>query len=98
MDAESADRLSDTEAFGLIFAPGFSNKKEISDVSGRGVGMDVVKTKIAQLNGTVEIESKLGEGTRLKIKVPLTLAIRTTLKVMMSGTAMTLPMAKVNDI
>lgn len=98
MDAESADRLSDTEAFGLIFAPGFSTKKEISDVSGRGVGMDVVKTKIAQLNGTVEIDSKLGEGTRLNIKVPLTLAIMPTLMVMLADQAFALPLANVQEI
>ena len=98
MDVESAERLSDTEAFGLIFAPGFSTKKEISDVSGRGVGMDVVKTKIAQLNGTVEIDSKLGEGTRLNIKVPLTLAIMPTLMVMLEEQAFALPLANVQEI
>ncbi|MGK0500429.1 MAG: two-component system chemotaxis sensor kinase CheA, partial [Oceanicoccus sp.] len=74
-DEDAAARLSDTDCFNIIFMPGFSTKTEISDVSGRGVGMDVVKTKIAQLNGSVEIHSKVGEGTRLEIKVPLTLAI-----------------------
>lgn len=98
MDVESAERLSDTEAFGLIFAPGFSTKKEISDVSGRGVGMDVVKTKIAQLNGTVEIDSKLGQGTRLNIKVPLTLAIMPTLMVTLADQAFALPLANVQEI
>src|SRR5690606_15604823 len=63
-DEDGANRLSDTEAYHLIFAPGFSTKKEISDVSGRGVGMDVVKTKITQLNGSVEIKSEMGKGTQ----------------------------------
>ncbi len=98
MDADSAQRLSDTEAFNLIFAPGFSTKKEISDVSGRGVGMDVVKTKITQLNGSVEIESTLGRGTRLNIKVPLTLAIMPTLMVMLGNQAFALPLASVQEI
>lgn len=98
MDAESAARLSDTDAFNLIFAPGFSTKKEISDVSGRGVGMDVVKTKITQLNGSVEIESTLGKGTRLNIKVPLTLAIMPTLMVMLEQQSFALPLASVQEI
>lgn len=97
-DEDAAARLSDTEAFGLIFAPGFSTKKEISDVSGRGVGMDVVKTKIAQLNGTVEIQSVLGQGTRLVIKVPLTLAIMPTLMIMLGRQTFALPLASVNEI
>lgn len=98
MDRDSANRLSDTEAFNLIFAPGFSTKKEISDVSGRGVGMDVVKTKITQLNGTIEIQSTKGEGTRLNIKVPLTLAIMPTLMVMLAEQAFALPLASVQEI
>src|SRR5690606_41862918 len=73
MDAEAAARLDDKDAFNLIFAPGFSTKTEISDVSGRGVGMDVVKTRIGQLHGTVEIDSQKGRGSRLSIRVPLTL-------------------------
>ncbi len=98
MDRDSANRLSDTEAFNLIFAPGFSTKKEISDVSGRGVDMDVVKTKISQLNGTIEIQSTKGEGTRLNIKVPLTLAIMPTLMVMLAEQAFALPLASVQEI
>src|SRR5690606_10713559 len=97
-DEDAAARLSDTEAFGLIFAPGFSTKKEISDMSGRGVGMDVVKTKIAQLNGTVEIQSTLGSGTRFVIKVPLTLAIMPTLMIMLGKQTFALPLASVNEI
>jgi len=98
MDQEAADRLSDTECFNLIFAPGFSTKAEISDVSGRGVGMDVVKTKISQLNGTIEIDSKMGVGTVISIKVPLTLAIMPTLMVMLGNQAFALPLVNVNEI
>ncbi|WP_027329215.1 chemotaxis protein CheA [Marinimicrobium agarilyticum] len=98
MDRDGANRLTDTEAFNLIFAPGFSTKKEISDVSGRGVGMDVVKTKITQLNGTIEIQSTKGKGTRLNIKVPLTLAIMPTLMVMLHKQAFALPLASVQEI
>lgn len=97
-DEDTANRLSDTEAFNLIFAPGFSTKKEISDVSGRGVGMDVVKTKISQLNGSVEIQSAIGKGTRLVIKVPLTLAIMPTLMIMLGQQTFALPLANVNEI
>lgn len=97
-DEDTANRLSDSEAYNLIFAPGFSTKKEISDVSGRGVGMDVVKTKIAQLNGTVEILSELGKGTRFVIKVPLTLAIMPTLMFMLGQQTFAFPLVSVNEI
>ncbi len=97
-DPDAAQRLSDTEAFNLIFAPGFSTKREISDVSGRGVGMDVVKTKITQLNGSIEIQSRLGEGTRMVIKVPLTLAIMPTLMIMLGEQTFALPLVSVNEI
>ena len=98
MDEETASRLSDTEAFNLIFAPGFSTKTEISDVSGRGVGMDVVKTQITQLNGSVEITSELGKGSQISIKVPLTLAIMPTLMVMLGNQPFSLPLASVSEI
>ncbi len=98
MDQESADRLSDKEAYNLIFAPGFSTKTEITDVSGRGVGMDVVKTKIAQLNGFIDIESKMGEGTVIRIKVPLTLAIMPTLMVTLQEQTFALPLVNVDEI
>jgi two-component system chemotaxis sensor kinase CheA len=97
-DEDTANRLSDTEAYNLIFAPGFSTKKEISDVSGRGVGMDVVKTKITQLNGTVEIKSELGKGSRIIIKVPLTLAIMPTLMFMLGQQTFAFPLVSVNEI
>lgn len=98
MDAEAADRLTDKECYALIFAPGFSTKEQISDVSGRGVGMDVVKTKISQLNGAVDIESAMGQGTQVAIKVPLTLAIMPTLMVMLEDQAFALPLVNVNEI
>jgi len=98
MDADSASRISDNEAYNLIFAPGFSTKKEISDISGRGVGMDVVKTAINQLNGSIYIDSALGKGTRIDIKVPLTLAILPTLMVGVSEQPFALPLASVNEI
>ena len=98
MEKDAADRLSDTECFNLILAPGFSTKTEISDVSGRGVGMDVVKTKISQLNGTINIESTKGQGSRIAIKVPLTLAIMPTLMVMLADQAFALPLVSVNEI
>ncbi|MEO2281091.1 chemotaxis protein CheA [Pseudoalteromonas pernae] len=98
IDHDQAARLSDTEAYNLIFAPGFSTKEEISDISGRGVGMDVVKTKISQLNGTINIESQLGVGTRLDIKVPLTLAILPTLMVIVGSQTFALPLAAVSEI
>ena len=98
LDADAAARLSDTEAYNLIFAPGFSTKEEISDISGRGVGMDVVKTKITQLNGSVEIDSELGRGTTLEIKVPLTLAILPTLMVVVGELIFALPLSTVNEI
>lgn len=97
-DEDAAQRLSDEEAFNIIFEPGFSTKKEISDVSGRGVGMDVVKTKINQLNGSIEIKSSMGEGSRITIKVPLTLAIMPTLMVMLEDQAFALPLVSVNEI
>ena len=98
LDVESAEKMSDKEAFSLIFAPGFSTKTEISEVSGRGVGMDVVKTKITQLNGTVDIDSEMGVGTILEIKVPLTLAILPTLMVVIGKQTFALPLAAVNEI
>ncbi len=98
MDAEAAARLDDHETYNLIFAAGFSTKDQISDVSGRGVGMDVVKTRIGQLNGTVEIDSELGKGSRLMIRVPLTLAIMPTLMVKLGAQPFALPLGSVSEI
>ena len=98
MDDETAARLEDKECYNLIFMPGFSTKTEISDVSGRGVGMDVVKTRITQMNGVVEIDSVEGVGSTIIIKVPLTLAIMPTLMVVLGGQAFALPLASVLEI
>ncbi|MEK1941365.1 MAG: chemotaxis protein CheA [Pseudomonas sp.] len=98
LDKDAADRLSEAECYNLIFAPGFSTKTEISDVSGRGVGMDVVKTKISQLNGIINIYSAKGQGTKIVIKVPLTLAIMPTLMVMLGNQAFAFPLVNVNEI
>lgn len=98
MDKETASRLEDKECFSLIFAAGFSTKEQISDISGRGVGMDVVKTRITQLNGHLDIDSELGKGTKLSIKVPLTLAILPTLMVKIGQHAFALPLSMVREI
>ncbi|MGY6277690.1 chemotaxis protein CheA [Methylomonas sp. MgM2] len=98
MDEETAARLDDKECYNLIFLPGFSTKVEISDVSGRGVGMDVVKTRITQMNGVVEIDSVEGKGSNIIIKVPLTLAIMPTLMVKLGRQAFALPLASVLEI
>lgn len=98
MDAEAAQRLDDKECYNLIFHPGFSTKKEISDISGRGVGMDVVKTRIAQMNGSVEVDSELGRGSIITVKLPLTLAILPTLMVILGTQPFALPLASVVEI
>jgi two-component system chemotaxis sensor kinase CheA len=98
MDEETAARLDDKECFNLIFMAGFSTKDEISDISGRGVGMDVVKTRITQLNGSLDIDSKIGKGTILTIKVPLTLAILPTLMIALGQRTFALPLSNVNEI
>ena len=98
MDEAAAQRLSDEEAYNLIFAPGFSTNTVITDISGRGVGMDVVKTNIAKLNGSVRVLSEVNKGTTIEIKVPLTLAILPTLMVQISGRTFALPLTSVSEI
>ncbi|WP_295399219.1 chemotaxis protein CheA [uncultured Thiocystis sp.] len=98
LEPTMAERLSDRDSFNLIFLAGLSTKDEISDVSGRGVGMDVVKTRIAQLNGTVEIDSEIGRGTKLLVKLPLTLAILPALMVILDGRRFAIPLASVSEI
>jgi len=98
MDEESAARMDDKDCYNLIFMPGFSTKSEISDISGRGVGMDVVKTRIAQMNGSVSIDSIKGKGSRITIKLPLTLAIMPTLMVKLNNQPFALPLANVVEI
>src|SRR5574344_1248417 len=98
MDESAADRLSDSDALNLIFAPGFSTNSEVTDISGRGVGMDVVKTNISKLNGIVHVISKYGKGTTIEIKVPLTLAILPTLMIAVSHRTFALPLTSVSEI
>jgi two-component system chemotaxis sensor kinase CheA len=97
MNEDAARNLSNTEAYNLTLAAGFSTKTEISDVSGRGVGMDVVKTRIAELNGNIEIDSSLGRGSVITIRLPLTLAILPTLMIRLNGHQFALPLSNVNE-
>ena len=90
-----ADAMSDKEAFGLIFKPGFSTAAKVTNVSGRGVGMDVVKTNIEKLNGIIDIESEVGKGTTMKLKIPLTLAIIQSLLVGAQEEFFAIPLASV---
>jgi two-component system chemotaxis sensor kinase CheA len=90
-----SETMSDEEVFQLIFAPGFSTAKEVTDVSGRGVGMDVVKRNIQSMGGRVEIQSKLGEGTNTRIVLPLTLAILDGMSIKVGGETFILPLSTV---
>jgi len=98
MDEDVASRLSKNDCYNLIFMPGFSTKSEISDISGRGVGMDVVKTRITQLNGSIVVDSEIGKGCEISIKLPLTLAIMPTLMVMLGKQIFALPLTSVVEI
>ena len=92
---KEADSMSEKEAFGLIFKPGFSTAAAVTSVSGRGVGMDVVKTNIEKLNGIIDIDSELGVGTSMKLKIPLTLAIIQALLVGVQEEYYAIPLASV---
>lgn len=98
IDENTAQRMTDAESFDLIFRPGFSTKEQVSDVSGRGVGMDVVKTRIAGLNGAIEIDSVLGRGTIIRIRLPLTLAIVPTLMVRIRKRPFAIPLSSIGEI
>jgi two-component system chemotaxis sensor kinase CheA len=98
MDAASAERLSHEECLQLIFLPGFSTKDQVSDLSGRGVGMDVVKQRIQSLNGTAVIESQPGQGSAVHLRVPLTLAILPALMIDAGTRQFALPLAMVADV
>ena len=93
-----ADTMSDKEAFGIIFKPGFSTAATISNVSGRGVGMDVVKTNIEKLNGIIDIESEKGVGTTQKLKIPLTLAIIQALLVAVQEEYYAIPLSVIETV
>ena len=92
---KEADSMSEKEAFGLIFRPGFSTAAQVTSVSGRGVGMDVVKTNIEKLNGMIDIDSEVGKGTSMKLKIPLTLAIIQALLVGVQEEYYAIPLASV---
>jgi len=92
---KEADAMSEKEAFGLIFRPGFSTAAQVTSVSGRGVGMDVVKTNIEKLNGMIDIDSEVGHGTSMKLKIPLTLAIIQALLVGVQEEYYAIPLASV---
>jgi len=96
--AERAARMSEREVAHLIFAPGFSTAEKITNVSGRGVGMDVVKTNIEKIGGTVDISSRPGQGTSLKIKIPLTLAIIPALIVTSGGERFAIPQVSLLEL
>ncbi len=90
-----AENLSDKEAYGLVFKPGFSTAAKVTGVSGRGVGMDVVKTNIEKLNGIIDIDSELGKGSTFKLKIPLTLAIMQALLVSAQEEYFAIPLSSV---
>ncbi|WP_314106442.1 chemotaxis protein CheA [uncultured Stenotrophomonas sp.] len=98
IDTEAAARLSSEECLHLVFLPGFSTKQEVTDISGRGVGMDVVQSRIRELSGQIQIQSELGRGSRFLIRVPLTLAILPTLLVQAGEDIYALPLARVMEV
>jgi len=95
---QEAEGMTERELIDLIFHPGFSTAKTVSDISGRGVGMDIVRSQIEKLNGLIEVETRPGEGTTFTIKLPLTLAIVTGLLVKLNGRTFALPMSSVVEI
>lgn len=96
--AEQAENMSDKDAIGLLFLPSFSTAKKVSDVSGRGVGLDVVKSKIESLSGEVEVKTKLGEGSTFIIRLPLTLAIIQALMVIVGGEKYAISLGSIQTI
>lgn len=98
IDAETANSLDDRQSLHLVFLPGFSTKSEISSVSGRGVGMDVVKTNIARLNGKIDVVSVPGQGSTFTISLPLTLAILPVLVVRLNDQSFAVPLSMVREI
>jgi two-component system chemotaxis sensor kinase CheA len=98
IDTETANSLDDRQCLNLIFLPGFSTKDQISDVSGRGVGMDVVRTNIQKLNGRIDINSQPGHGTTITISLPLTLAILPVLVVRLGEQPFAVPLSMVREI
>ncbi len=98
LTADQAARLSDRDAAQLIFAPGFSTAEQVTSVSGRGVGMDVVRTNIEKIGGTIDLQSRPGAGTTIKIKIPLTLAIIPALVVTNDGDRYAIPQVSLLEL
>jgi len=98
IDSDAAARLTSDECLNLIFMAGFSTRSEVSDLSGRGVGMDVVQSKIRELSGQVQIHSEVGRGSRFAIRVPLTLAILPTLLIELDDDVYALPLVRVVEV
>jgi len=98
IDAETANSMDERQSLHLIFMPGFSTKDQISDVSGRGVGMDVVKTNIMKLNGRIDVKSVVGQGSVFTITLPLTLAILPVLIVRLGNQPFAVPLSMVREI
>jgi two-component system chemotaxis sensor kinase CheA len=98
IDELQAARLTDVECYELIFRPGFSTAATVSDISGRGVGMDVVKTRVAELGGTLQVRSTLGHGSELELTVPLTLAVLRVLMVRVEARLLALPLSNVEEV
>jgi two-component system chemotaxis sensor kinase CheA len=96
--AEQAIRMTEREIFNLIFLPGFSTAEKVTNVSGRGVGMDVVKTNVEKIGGTVDIQSTLGQGTTVRVKIPLTLAIIPALVVTCGGDRYAIPQVSLLEL
>ena len=95
---EQSEKMNEREIINLVFKPGFSTAAKVTNVSGRGVGMDVVRTNIEKIGGTVDIQSRLGEGTTLKIKIPLTLAIIPALTVVVGGGRYAIPQVNLLEL
>ena len=98
MSAEQAARLTDREIFNLIFMAGFSTAEKVTNVSGRGVGMDVVKTNVEKIGGTVDVQSAAGQGTTVRVKIPLTLAIIPALIVTCAGDRYAIPQVSLLEL
>ncbi len=98
ISAEQAARMSERETFNLIFLPGFSTAQKVTNVSGRGVGMDVVKTNVEKIGGTVDVQSTAGAGTTVRVKIPLTLAIIPALVVTCSGDRYAIPQVSLLEL
>ena len=96
--AEQAARMTEREIFNLIFLPGFSTAEKVTNVSGRGVGMDVVKTNVEKIGGTVDLQSTLGQGTTVRVKIPLTLAIIPALVVTCGGDRYAIPQVSLLEL